>query len=147
MRKIIALSLLLAAFAPAVAPANHCVGQKSAELWSNYQAVSSDLLGRVGCGAGRAEVADTNFLAPTTDFVYMVAFTPAVNSESQGPTNGTLKFNNAATKLLVFSWDGSRWSSQRITVPAGAQSVTASACVRPEIFETCKTIRLTYSIL
>jgi hypothetical protein len=149
MKKLlaVALSLMVIGLAPMAATANHCAKKASAEVWSDYGAFYSDYLGRVGCGAGRAEVGDTNYVSPASTFVYMVAFTPAVASETQQPTAGVLKFNNSANKTLIFTWDGDRWSSNHVTIPEGASSVTASACIRPDVYEPCKTISMTYQII
>jgi hypothetical protein len=149
MRKLFAVSLVLAVagFAPTVAGANHCVKAKTAELWSDYGAVATDGASRVGCGAGRAEIADTNYISPISEYVYMVAFKPDASAESQAPTNGMLKFNNSGNKTMIFTWGGSSWESNHITIPEGATSVTASACIRPEAGEPCKTVTLNYQII
>jgi hypothetical protein len=148
MKKLLAIvSILAAAFVPTVSTATHCTVHKTAELWSDYGAVYSDELGRAGCGEGRAEIADTNYVSPASEFVYMVALEPNASAPSQAPTSGVLKFNNSANKTLIFTWGGSFWESNHITIPEGASSVRASACIRPEAGQACRTVTLNYQVI
>jgi hypothetical protein len=138
------LALLALGLAPTVAPASHCKDRVTAEVWGEW---TGNEIGRIGCAEGRAEIADTNYITSASEYVYMVSFAPNASAEAQAPSAGVLKFNIGANKTMVFTWSGSYWESNHITIPEGASSVTASACIRPEAGSPCKTLTLRYQII